>query len=98
MRARFLACLVLFLFALPAFAQNGHGHFRKNLPPQSPITVIITADFDRTCIGWPDTYHASYTYTGNSQAPPQYQWSIDNVDIPGATSDSFSYAFVDAAD
>ena len=52
-------------------------------------SVTIQASVDTSCSGNPITVTATPTNGGSA---PKYQWSIDNITLPGYSSDTLTYA------
>ncbi|MDD4554034.1 MAG: T9SS type A sorting domain-containing protein [Bacteroidales bacterium] len=56
--------------------------------PSAPVGIIIVASSNPVCIGAQVTFTATPTNGGSS---PGYQWKKNNVNISGATNQTYSY-------
>ncbi|MDP1622165.1 MAG: FISUMP domain-containing protein [Bacteroidales bacterium] len=56
--------------------------------PLEPLSISIDASDNTVCAGTSLTFSAT---TANGGAIPAYQWKVNNIDVSGATDDTYSF-------
>ncbi len=83
---------------LEYFESGGSARVSFNatlLSPANDVSVTIAADQLPACIGTPTTFTATPVDAGTN---PTYQWQVNGVSVPGATSSDFTTTLLNDGD